>query len=202
MVWSMLRASTRPKAEYSILIKIMTNYLQLVTLVVGFNLRWPQKVEDAFTAQNSVGGTSEQFFSFDCLIGSHVSQEQTYYRKMIIMAVMPLLLIAVSLLFWTFLAWRKKKWVFLTRECAATIIIIFFLIPNLVDSMFSLFSCQEIEAGEYHFTLQQSTGATLKTSLPSQFLRQAKRYVPRVSAVVVSMTTQRLEARRMSSESP
>jgi len=157
MVWSTLRASTRPKAEYSILIKIMTNYLQLVTLVVGFKLRWPQKVEDAFTAQNSVGGTSEQFFSFDCLIGSHVSQEQTYYRKMIIMAVMPLLLIAVSLFFWTFLAWRKKKWVFLTRECAATIVIIFFLIlPNLVDSMFSLFSCQEIEAGEYWLTIDLS----------------------------------------------
>jgi hypothetical protein len=135
----------------------MTNYLQLVTLVIGFKLRWPQEVEDAFVAQNSVGGASEQFFSVDCLIGTDLSQEQTFYRKMIMMALMPLLLIAASVGFWSIVAWKKKKWILLRRECAATIVIIFFLIlPNLVDSMFSLFSCQEIESGEYWLTVDLS----------------------------------------------
>jgi len=157
MVWSTLRASTRPKAEHTILIKIMTNYLQLVTLVIGFKLKWPQAVEDAFVAQNSVGGASQQFFSFDCLIGSDISQEETYYRKMIIMAFMPLLLIVFSVLSWMGIAWWKKSLKQFGAKCAATIIIIFFLIlPNLVDSMFSLFSCQEIEAGENWLTVDLS----------------------------------------------
>jgi len=157
MVWLTLRASVRPKAEHSILIKIMTNYLQLVTLVVGFKLKWPKAVESTFFAQNAVGEASEQLFSFDCLIGANGSQADVYYWKIVIMALMPLLLIAASVLFWAAVAWKKRNWRLMRQECVATIVIIFFLIePNLVDSLFSLFSCQEIEAGEYWLTVDLS----------------------------------------------
>ena len=157
LVWSTLRASTRPKAEYSIQIKIMTNYIQLVTLVIGFKLKWPHEVEDAFTAQNSVGGTSDQFFSLDCLIGDGISQEDTYYRKMIMMLLIPLPMIAASVIFWGVVVLKTRKWEQMREECAATIVIIFFLIlPNLVNSMFSMFSCQEIETGEFWLTADLS----------------------------------------------
>lgn len=150
MVSSTLRASTRPKAEYSILIKIMANYVQIVTLVLGFKLKWPQSVLSLFTVQVSMGGASEQFFSVDCLIAANTGPQDVYYRKMVMMALIPVLLVAVSVLFWTVVSWRKRKWVLMGREGVATIIIIFFLIlPTLVDSMFSLFSCMEIDTGAF-----------------------------------------------------
>jgi hypothetical protein len=157
MVWSTMHDSIRPKAEYSILIKIMTNYLQLVTLVTGFELKWPREVEDAFTAQSTIGGSLEQLFSFDCFIGSDSSQETMYYRKMVIMALIPIPLVVASILFWLTIVLGTRKWKFMREECAASVVIMFFLIqPNLVDAMFSLFSCQEIESGEYWLTVDLS----------------------------------------------
>lgn len=150
LVWSTLRASTRPKAEYSILFKIMANYLQLVTLILGFKLKWPQEVVDAYTAQTSMGGTADEIFSIDCLLQHTTSPDAVHYRKLVILVLLPVVFISASVFFWGVVAWKKRNWVLMRRECAATIVIMFFLIlPTLVDALFSLFSCMEIETGEY-----------------------------------------------------
>ena len=53
------------ESEVSVLFKIMTNYLQLMTATLSFSLGYPKAITDVFSPFEQVGGTSLTFLSFD-----------------------------------------------------------------------------------------------------------------------------------------
>jgi len=156
LVWSTLRSAHRPAALHSIYLKILMNYLQLVLLTADFKLNWPEIVQQLFEVQNSAGGVTEQAFSVDCFLADNQSTSSSYYRKMTIMVILPIALVLLSVLFWTVIAIKKREKRLLTRELAATIVILFFLIhPNLVKMLFSMFSCEAVN-GDYWLTVDMA----------------------------------------------
>ena len=65
------------------------------------------------------------------------------------MALIPLLLIILTGIFWGALAIHKHDSSYLTTHGVATCVILLFLIhPTLIKIMFSAFSCREIENRE------------------------------------------------------
>ena len=156
LVWSTLRSAQRPAAIHSIYLKILMNYLQLVLLTADFKLNWPEPVLELFDAQSTVGGVSEQAFSVDCFLATEGTAADAYYRKMLIVVLIPIVLILLATLFWSLLALKNCSKLILTRQLPATIVILFFLIhPNLVKMLFSMFSCEAVNS-EYWLTVDMS----------------------------------------------
>jgi hypothetical protein len=49
----------------SILLRILTNYIQLMSAAMTFNIEIPSGFTDAFSQSEKVGSPNESFFSFD-----------------------------------------------------------------------------------------------------------------------------------------
>ena len=51
--------------QTSILLRIMTNYLQLIATAYSFNLRFPESFIEIFGSVEILGSSSDAFLSFD-----------------------------------------------------------------------------------------------------------------------------------------
>jgi hypothetical protein len=159
MVRSTLRTAYEPKKLHSIYIKIFMNYLQLVLLTTQFKLEWPEFVQDMFFVQKSAATVTDQAFSFDCYLEGNSSGESTgdqdafkrvFYNKLLMTAFLPPLLGLVSLGVWGGVYLVKRQEGVFRKEMVATIVILFFLVhPSIVRMNFDVFSCREIDSGEY-----------------------------------------------------
>ena len=148
LVKTTLTSAFSPKALHSIYIKILTNYLQLVFIVTQFDLEWPSYVVEFFNFQRSTASVTDQLFSLDCFLLLENSKESknVYYTKLLIITAIPIGVFGLSYLYWIFYSFIKETYRWLKREVFTTIIVLFFLVyPTIVKSMFSNFSCIEID---------------------------------------------------------
>jgi hypothetical protein len=53
------------ESELSVLLRIMTNYLQLITSSISLSTNYPSLILDMFGPVQGIGGLSEAFLSFD-----------------------------------------------------------------------------------------------------------------------------------------
>ena len=81
--------------ERTILMRIMTNYVQIMTTTLSYNMNLPSTISDIFTPLKFMGSGTTTVFSFDCLSSS---SEFTLFTpsptifKMFMMVLTPLLL--------------------------------------------------------------------------------------------------------------
>jgi len=87
--------------------KILMNHFQLILLVSSFNFKWPAQLEEFFKQTAPVSEASTQIISVDCflntkqsLIPSSQNYFYTFFVKLLIFALMPLIIVMVSYLFW------------------------------------------------------------------------------------------------------
>jgi len=151
IVRSSLKTAYEPKQLHSIYIKIFANYLQLIVLTTQLNIEWPSFVLTLFNTQKSAASATDQLFSVDCMLAddSEKSYQNIYFKKIIVVAFIPLFLATVATIFWVFhfLNYRQKS-VF-KKQFVASLVVLFFLIhPNIVKADFGIFSCTEILTGE------------------------------------------------------
>lgn len=146
LVRSTIKSAYTPTALHSIYIKIFTNYLQLVMLTTEFDLEWPSYVTSLFDAQTTVATASDQIYSLDCYFTNEgESYETIYYLKLLVTALLPILIWIAGLVVWIIICLLKDTWKYIQRELVTTMIVLFFLVyPNIVKTMFAVFSCTEI----------------------------------------------------------
>ena len=78
---------------------------------------------------------------------------QPYYSKVLILALLPVLIIIVSVVFWASAALIKRRKEYMNVQLVSTIIIVLLLIhPNVIKTMTALFSCTEIDNDEWWLT--------------------------------------------------
>lgn len=148
LVKSTMSSALRPRELTSVYLRILMNYLQLVMLTSTFNLNWPNEVESLLSAQESAGTATAQIFSFDCYM-SQLSTTNVIYQKLTLMFILPVFIVLASCLFWGILAVKRNDLSVIRNQMISTIIILLFLAhPSLVQSIFSILSCSEIDPGE------------------------------------------------------
>ena len=148
LVKSTMSSALRPRELTSVYLRILMNYLQLVMLTSTFNLNWPNEVKSLLSAQESAGTATAQIFSFDCYM-SELSTTNVIYQKLTLMFVLPVFIVVISFLFWGVLAVKRSDFSVIRNQMVSTIIILLFLAhPSLVQSIFSILSCSEIDPGE------------------------------------------------------
>lgn len=146
-----INSAKKARSYYSIFIKILLNYLQLVMLTASFQLHWPTYVQELFKVQQSAGSVTEQIFSIDCFLDNSATdtQARTVRSKLIMLSLLPILLLAGSLLLWLAFAVILRKLSYLKNELATTMVVLFFLIhPSLIKFMFDYFNCRKLDEGE------------------------------------------------------
>ena len=130
--------------------RIMTNYLQILSIALSFNLSFPTYMSQTLSGVKQVGGSSGVLVSFDWLLmeSSFVNQfDNIAFLKITVIALIPILLVGSAAfgfrLTFIFDSFRFKRYLWVT------IITIFFLLhPTLTQYCFSIFKCNDIGNGE------------------------------------------------------
>lgn len=102
LVRSTLKSAYEVKSVNSIYIKVLLNYIQLVSLTSKFRLSWPDEVDSLLATQGQAGEVSSQLFSIDCFLiddDDKDSYKKIYFQKLVILAFIPVFLGLVSLAF-------------------------------------------------------------------------------------------------------
>jgi len=160
LVRSTLNGAKDEKNVTSIYLKIMTNHLQLILLTASFDFSWPEKVEEFFALSEPVSEISSQIFSVDCFIdlrdaSSNLTVEaietddslfNVFYIKLIMMALLPFLVFISCYAIWYVIGCvRKNQKVTKSRSISSLVIILFLVHPDIVQYMFSIFNCYEVD---------------------------------------------------------
>ena len=126
------------------LMRILTNYLQVISTVLAFNADYPNTISDLFTPANMIGSASESFVSVDCLIEdtemNGFAPNATMF-KIFLMSILPFALIAFYSLMWVIMYFIFNKYFNdLGRNIIVSIIVILFLLhPALTRAGLSIF---------------------------------------------------------------
>ena len=154
MVLIIINIRKTKESEMSILIRIMTNYLQLLTTSMSFNVQYPSVLLDALSPVSQVGSSSQAFLSFDCFITDtqlHGPFPSNAFFKVFLTGMLPFILIGVISLIWVWVRLIKQSLMKnLTRNIVISFIsIVFFLHPKLASTSVSIFECVKIDEEIY-----------------------------------------------------
>ena len=138
------------ESDLSTLMRILTNYLQLLTTSLSFDVEYPRTFTEIFYPVDRVGSSSDTFLSFDCfftdieITGPFPSN--TFF-KLFLMSMLPIILFIITFLIWVVVKLVCTNWVpeFKRNIAISFISIIFLLHPTLAENSLSIFQCVEID---------------------------------------------------------
>ena len=94
------------ESQTSTLMRIMTNYLQVISTLLAFDANFPDTINDVFEPANTIGSSSESFVSVDCFIQDNemngFAPNATIF-KIFLISILPINLIILYSLIWTFI---------------------------------------------------------------------------------------------------
>ena len=140
--------------ERTILMRIMTNYIQIMTTTLSYNLDFPKVISDLFSPLKIIGTGTTSVFSIDWFSSSSqvtlFTPSPTIF-KMFMIAITPILLwVVISIILGTIAFIARTRLVEFKRNLvAANVVILFLIIPTLIETGLSLFQCIEIDKGDF-----------------------------------------------------
>jgi len=132
------------ESEKSILMRIMTNYLQVITTFLSFNISFPDLLSQLFAPADKLGSTSTPFVSFDCFVKEKelsLFAPSPTFLKAFLSGILPIATFIVSVLVWTIIYFTVRKWCkdFKRNLVVTNVVILFLLHPNLTRTFFLIF---------------------------------------------------------------
>uniref|UniRef100_A0A7S3Y6H3 Uncharacterized protein n=1 Tax=Heterosigma akashiwo TaxID=2829 RepID=A0A7S3Y6H3_HETAK len=102
----------------SIMLKIFTNYMQLVSLFGGLEISWPDAIVTLFEGQETVSRVGDKLIIIDCVLNDAQSQagasaedddSSTFFQKLAFYMSAPILAVVFSFIFWTYQYFKKVR---------------------------------------------------------------------------------------------
>lgn len=113
LIRSNLYSAAKQKNQVSVLLRIMMNHFQLLTLTASFDLEWPTQLRSFFQSLMPISEVSTQFLSLDCFLDtrkktsdmqdSYSGESQMFrifFQKLIILAFSPMIIFAACFVVW------------------------------------------------------------------------------------------------------
>ena len=101
------------ESQVSVLFKIMTNYLQLITTTMSLSTKFPKNIINMFSVFEEVGGASDTFLSFDCFVMDYDIKgpfpSNTLF-KIFMAALLPLVLTVIVFSIWLLVYLLARKY--------------------------------------------------------------------------------------------
>lgn len=140
------------ESELSVLLRILTNYLQLITVSTSMTNEYPPAIMSLAIPVRLFGGSTDAFMSFDCFIENSEVKflfDSNAIFKLFLMMFMPIFLFLIMAVMWTVVKKVKPEWVKdLQRNFVISFIsVVFLLHPKLTERSISIFKCVEIDNG-------------------------------------------------------
>ena len=134
------------ESEISVLLRIMTNYLQVMTATMSYSMKFPSRLTNMFTPIERLGSSSGSLVSFDCF---NRNTELKFFTpsfpflKAFLTAILPLILIMGAIIIFSILykLLPNKFKDFNKNIIISSITLIFFLHPTLTYTAFEMFQC-------------------------------------------------------------
>eukprot|EP00347_Sterkiella_histriomuscorum_P018797 403344138 len=159
--------------ESSAVLRILTNFLQIITSTSLIDLQWPQTLKSFYEAFSVLGESSNRLISFDCFVQTTIlfnDSNSLVYFKTLLIGLLPFcilviyeIIIGLSVLFRGLSKETFKKW-----SIVALIVIIYFLHPQVTKYMLQMFFCIDLQGTYYlqqDMEVQCWTGDHLKFCL-------------------------------------
>ena len=61
----LININKKSESQVSTLMRILTNYLQVISVTLAMDAKYPESINDIFTVGEMIGSSSESFVSFD-----------------------------------------------------------------------------------------------------------------------------------------
>ena len=150
MVIIVVNVRKTTESDVSILLRILTNYAQLVTTTISFSTKYPESFTDFLIPARNVGDSSSAFLSFDCFATDYEIKgpfNSSSFLKLFLLIWLPILLFLLVTMIWVFIYFIKPSWVknFTRYLVISFISIVFLLHPKLAQSGLSIFRWIKID---------------------------------------------------------
>ncbi len=133
-----------------IYIKILFNYIQIVSILGTFEFNWPSQAYSMFGINQQAVASTQQFFSFDCLLKQEVFKNmglRVFFTKLWFLSISPLAIIIILYIIWIIIfsikykgEMSKHKTLFKYNYVTSLVIMLFMVHPNIIQSAISSFS--------------------------------------------------------------
>ena len=133
-----------------IYIKIWYNYIQIISVVGTFEFSWPDEAYSMFGINKTLVSSSQQFFSFDCLLKQEAFKRmglRVFFTKLWLLSLSPLAAVAFVFILWKAIFFfrykserRRYHKQFYYNFLTSVVIILFMIHPNILDCSLSSFS--------------------------------------------------------------
>ncbi|CAI2378783.1 unnamed protein product [Moneuplotes crassus] len=158
------------ESEFSILLRILTNYLQIITTSMSMTTKYPSSLTDTFLPLNRLGDSSQTFLSFDCFIADYEVKgifSSNSVLKLFLVLLLPLIIFCIVALIWIGVMLIKKDLVKdMKRNLTISFIsILFILHPKLTESGINTFRCIGIDKNTYAARIDTDIGCYSTTHL-------------------------------------
>ena len=137
-----------PKKGMSVYLKILLNYLQMVSIIENMELKWPFYVRNYLNVYSNIGGVSTQILSFDCLLQDYNIMTESIYISTALTLIMPFAIFLVSMIVLGVIFMRKKKSQKI-RFIVIVIVVSIFLQPSIIKTLFDNITCETIDDSSY-----------------------------------------------------
>lgn len=136
------------KLYHSVLLKILTNYFQLMIITTVLKMRWPKPFYQLINVQEQIGSSTGKLLSIDCLVQRATSN--TFYVNILINFLSPILILLLISIVWGIVALTKRSINKVIKPYVTSLVVVFFILyPGISNTALGIFSCTEIEKGEY-----------------------------------------------------
>ncbi|CAI2362983.1 unnamed protein product [Moneuplotes crassus] len=150
MALIVLNVRKTKESQMSVLLRILTNYMQLITTSMSMSLSYPSFL-DSFTGPlKRMGGSSDTFLSFDCFVTDYEIKgpfQKNSVFKLFLLIFLPLALFFVISLIWVVIYLIKRRWMKnIQRNLTISFIsVVFLLHPRLTQAGINIWRCVKID---------------------------------------------------------
>eukprot|EP00347_Sterkiella_histriomuscorum_P018689 403344551 len=150
-VGSVLKNPRRNK-PWTVLVRILTGYVQIVMICKDFELEWPDNVRAILDYLSIFISSQETVLSFDCiLLNMGFDRQDVFLAKNIIYGLLPIILSLLAALIWIIIRFTVKRQVkdfeLKIKINLSVSALIMFLFPTVTTINFTIFQCYSFEDG-------------------------------------------------------
>ena len=158
MIMIIVLIRKKKENQTSILIRILTNYLQLISVSMTFNVKFPVSLSDIFGFVDTIGSSSDAFLSYDWFFNSAKVTGFTPsvdLFKVLLTGLLPLILFwACALIFVAlYFSWNSRFGNIKLNLIISLIWIIFLLHPTITRSSLLVFECITVDTNDKRMKL-------------------------------------------------
>jgi hypothetical protein len=124
LVRSSLKSAVETKITHSIYMRIMVNFVSIMTFIAEFDMSWPNYANDWILFQQYVGAAVGKFYGFECITTETGDSIEYYYQSLIIHDLFPIFMILLLSMFWGVVSLVRNTGKYMKIHLISSIIVV------------------------------------------------------------------------------